>query len=135
MYEEILAKTGDRLNELLAPSRKFNALLIDNLDKFTKFQLDSARAYADLGLEQLRAALQISDANSLQTFVSNQQKLVEAVSKKLASDAETVAALSKDFTAEVQKLAQENASALTLFAKNKAPAPAAKPAAAARKTA
>jgi|HigsolmetaGSP11D_1036233.scaffolds.fasta_scaffold02179_4 phasin family protein len=133
MYDDILSKASERLNELLAPSRKFNALLVDNLDKFAKFQLESARVYTDLALEQLRAALQVSDADSLQTFVSSQRKIAEEVSKKLASDAETVASLSKDFTAEVQKLAQENVAVLALFTPAKtAAAPKAAPA---RKTA
>jgi phasin family protein len=134
MFEEMFQKTNVQFGELFAPARKFNALVVDNLEKVTKFQLEALRSYADLGIEQLRGALEVNDAQSLQAYVSNQQKVAETVSKKLSSDAETFAALSKDFTVEVQKLAQENVTSLTQFAQNKAKAAAPK-AAPARKTA
>ena len=137
MYNEILDKANAQFAELLNPAKKFNSLVVENLEKLASFQLDAAKSYSDLGLQQLRAALEVSDAASLQAYVSNQQKVAETVGKKLTEDANTLAALSKDFGAEVQKLAQENVTVLSQFAqtKVKAVAPAAAPKAAARKTA
>ena len=135
MFENIFEKTNVQFAELLGPARKFNALVLDNLEKVANFQLEAARSYTGLGIEQLRSALEVSDAQSLQAYVASQQKAAEAVSKKLSSDAETLAALSKDFTVEVQKLAQENVTSLAQFAQNKAAKAAAPKAAPARKTA
>lgn len=135
MFEEIFEKTNAQLNDLLAPAKKFNALVVDNFEKLAQFQLDAVRSYTDLGLEQLRAALEVSDAASLQAYVSNQQKVAETVGKKLTADAETLANLSKSFTVEVQKLAQENVTNLAQFAQAKAKAAAKTAPAAARKTA
>lgn len=125
MYEEIVTKTNEQVAKLAAPVKKFNALVLDHLEKFVQFQLEAAKSYSDLGLEQLRAALDVKDAESLQTYVSGQQKVVEVVGKKLSSDAETLATLSKDFTVEVQKLAQENVAVL-VPAKAEAKKPAAR---------
>jgi phasin family protein len=108
MYDEIIDKTGARFNELLTPARKFNAVLIENLEKLAGFQLEAARSYSELGLNQLRSALEITDAQSLQAFISNQSKVVETFGQRVAEDANTLANLSKDFGAELQKLAQEN---------------------------
>lgn len=118
MYEEMFEKANAQFGEAMAPARKFNALLLDNMEKLANFQLEAVRSYTDLSLSQLRSALEISDAQSLQAYVSNQSKVAETFGQKLAEDANTLASLSKDFGAEVQKLAQENVTVLTQVAQS-----------------
>lgn len=107
-FQDLFTKSTAQLASLTAPAKKLNALAVDNFEKLAQFQLENAKAYTDLSVEQLRAALDVNDAKSLQAFVSNQQKVAKTVGEKLTADAQTLAALGKQFATEVQKLAQEN---------------------------
>jgi len=130
MYEEVFEKFTSQAQEFSAPARRFTSVVVDNVEKLISFQLETARSYAELGLEQLRAALEISvtDPQSVQTYVSNQAKVANTVGQKITDDAKTLAGIGQNFSSEIQKLAKENATFLADIAK-----PKAKPAA--RKTA
>ena len=112
MNPDFIAKTTEELNKIGAPVKQFNALVVNHIEKLTQFQLTTAQSYAELGLGQLRSALEIADAKGLQDYVSGQSKLAESVGKKLAADAEALAALNKEFATTVQKLAQESVTKL-----------------------
>lgn len=117
MYEELFSKTSAQFETWAAPARKFNNLLVDHLAKVSDYQMEAAKAYTDLSVEQLRAMTKISDAKDLQDFVSNQTKVIKTMSEKLGQDANTLAGFGKDLTAELQKLAQENVAAANKTAK------------------
>ncbi|MEX0730398.1 MAG: phasin family protein [Aquisalimonadaceae bacterium] len=117
MYEEFFKNTGNQFETWVAPARKLNSLIVEHLAKVSEFQMEAARAYSDLSVEQLRAMTKINDAKSLQDFVSNQSKLVKTLSEKVSQDTNTLAGFGKDLTAELQKLAQENVAAASKAAK------------------
>ncbi len=117
MYEDIINKTQAQFQDAFAPAKKFSSLLIDQIAKVTDFQVNALRSYADLSIEQLRAASKVSDQKSLQDYVSNQSKVAKTVGEKLTADANTLADFGKEFGAEVQKLAQENAVVFGKFGK------------------
>ncbi|WP_181919221.1 phasin family protein [Alkalilimnicola ehrlichii] len=112
MFQDVLDRTHAQFAELLAPARKLNGLLLDNIEKLTQFQLEAVRAYSSLGFQQLRASCDISSAQGFQEYLSNQTKVAETLSKKLADDANTLTNLSKNFGEELQKFAQENVTVL-----------------------
>lgn len=117
MNQDILNQAAEQLNKLTAPAKQLNALVVDHIEKLAQFQLDAAKSYAGVGITQLRSALEISDAQTLQSYLQDQAKVAEAVSKKLAADAEALAKLNQQLTAEVQKLAQQSAATLNVAAK------------------
>lgn len=142
MYQELFGKGTAQLEDLMVPARKFQGLVVDHFGKLADFQMDALRAYTDMGLEQLRAVKKIDDAKSFQDYVAGQSKVAKTLSEKLSQDVNTLTALSKNFGAEVQKLAQENSVALERVgttkaaatpAPQKAAAPAPKPTASAEK--
>ncbi len=138
MYEEMLKNANAQFGELLAPARKLNALLLDNAEKLSSFQLEAMRSYLDLSLSQVRGALEVNDIQSLQAYVGNQSKVAETFGQKLSEDASNLAHMGKEFGAEVQKLAQENVAVFSQATQNvqqKAASVAKAPIAAARKTA
>ncbi len=109
MYEDFMKQASGQFEQLFAPQRKLGGLYVDYLSKLTSYQMEAAKAYSDLGVEQLRALAKVSDAKSLQAFVDSQSKTAKALSEKMSQDASTLAGFGKDFGAELQKLAQENA--------------------------
>lgn len=110
MYEDFIKQANTQFEQLFAPQRKLGGLYVDYVAKLTNYQMEAAKAYSDLGVEQLRALAKVSDAKSLQAFVENQSKTAKTLSEKLSQDANTLAGFGKDFGAELQKLAQENVS-------------------------
>ena len=112
MSNEIFAQFA----ALTAPAKKFNTLAVANLEKLTDLQLNAARAYVEIGVEQMRAALNVSDAKSLQDYVAGQSKVAKTVSEKLTADTTALVELSKNFGSEVQKLAQESVASLNVKA-------------------
>ncbi|MCP1675077.1 phasin family protein [Natronocella acetinitrilica] len=117
MYDAMFKNFGADFQTAFVPMQKFNALVIDQLAKVAEFQLAAAKTYSEMGVEQLRAVAGIQDAKSLQAFVESQNKVAKTLSEKLNQDVNTLAGLGKDFTAELQKLAQENVSAANKAAK------------------
>ena len=125
---DAINQTNAQLSKLGAPVQKFNALLVSHLEKFAQFQLEAVRSYSDLSLEQLRAALDVNDPADFKSYVSQQNKVATVVGKKLSADTETLLSLSKDFTAEIQKFAQDNVVTLNGLVPAKAAAPKKAPA-------
>jgi phasin family protein len=109
MNQQIFTQAIEQFNAAAAPAKRANALFVSHLEQLTQFQLEAAKNYADIGLEQLRAALSVTDAKSLQGYVANQSTVAQDVSKKLAADGQTIAGLNQKFAAELQKLTQESA--------------------------
>ncbi len=137
MNEELIQKANEQWTQAAEPTRKLAALMVDHLEKVAHLNLDTARAYTDLALEQARGALEIKDPKSFQEYVSNQGKVANTVSRKITEDANTLASLGKSFGEEVQKLTQENVTVLSEFAKGQESKPKGRTAegAAARKSA
>ncbi len=110
MYEDFIKQANTQFEQLLAPQRKLGNLYVDYVAKLANHQLEAARAYSDLGMEQLRSLVKVSDAQGLQAFAEGQAKVAKTLSEKLSQDASTLAGLGKDFGTEVQKLTQESVS-------------------------
>ncbi len=117
MYDDIIKQANSQLEQFIAPSRKVSGLYVDYFAKLTAYHLEAAKTYSDLSVEQLRSLSKVTDVKSLQSFVDSQTKTAKTVSEKLSQDANTLAGLSKDFGAELQKLAQENVTAFGKAAK------------------
>lgn len=116
MYEDMFGKANAQLSDLLAPSRKLNTLLVDNMERMARFQLDALQHYTELNLKQMRAALSAGEAGSLQEYFDQQREAAGALSQKLSEDARTLAGIGQEFSAELQKLAQDNVRAMGQYA-------------------
>lgn len=108
MYEDLFENANQQFNEVLGPARRFNLLLLDGAEKLADLNLQSAHAYGEIALQQWRTATQISDAEGLRSYLSEQGKLAETVSQRITEDASRLASIGRDFGNELQKLAQDN---------------------------
>lgn len=105
----------DRYNEqferlLTGPTRAFFGLGVDHMEKLVNIQLAATKAYTELGLRQVRAALAIREPKDLESYVQCQQEVVKTLGERVKGDAETVVALNREFAEKAQQLTQENAS-------------------------
>ncbi len=117
LFNEYFAKLGT----YTAPAVKANKLFVANLEKLAEFQLVALRSYTDLGLAQLKAAAEVSDAESLQAYLRGQVETANVVRQKLLDDAKALADLSAGFKAEFDKLVGETGSEFAQKAKAVAP--------------
>jgi phasin family protein len=90
-----------------------NRLLVDNAEKLVAMQIASVQSYYALGFSNLKALLEVNDAEAFQAYIGKHSELVKSVSERFAGDAKAVAELGGDFGAEVQKLGQESVKVVT----------------------
>ncbi|MCK2183343.1 phasin family protein [Halomonas getboli] len=90
------------------PARAYASLSVDFAEKLTNAQLEAGRAYSETGMAQLRALLDVKDAEGLRSYMEGQQKIAKDLTERLKGDAEKVVSLQQDFVQQSQKLTEEN---------------------------
>lgn len=111
MYQEIIDIYTAQAEKFMAPAQQFARLSLSNAEKMYALQLEIAQSYVDLGVEQMKALIEVKDPESLQAFVTKQVDVARNVSEKLLADAQAVADLGNSFNNESQKLARESLTA------------------------
>ena len=106
MFDSMFKNLPTSYDAMVAPMQAFNSLMIDHTAKLVDFQISAMKAYGDLGIQQMRAMSGVKDVDSLQSFVQSQTDMVKTLSDKMNSDANTLVNFGKDFSEDVQKLAQ-----------------------------
>ncbi|WP_428625457.1 phasin family protein [Sedimenticola sp.] len=132
MTNEIFEKFTAQVQTVLAPVQELNKLYIYNIEKLFEIQLNSARDYTEICLDQMRSATEITDQKALEAFLSKQGETFKTIGEKVIADSQAVASIGTEFSAEAQKIAEKSVEAATA-AVNVSPvakkAPAAKKAA------
>jgi len=122
----------EQTKNMYAPMRKMNALMVENMEKMTDFQIEALKSYSKMGVNQLKNATEIKDAESVRDFTASQAELMSTLSKKVLEDAKSMADMTMEFKQEVEKIVEESRASATAAA---APAAEAKPAAKGRSSA
>lgn len=116
MYQEIMDIYTTQAEKMFAPAQQFARLSLSNSEKLYALQLEIAQSYVDLGVEQLKAMIEVKDPESLQAFVTRQVDVARNVSEKMIADAQAVAELGSKINAETQQLARESLNAAVSLA-------------------
>lgn len=69
------------------PVIKANKLFIENVEKMLVFQMNALKVYFDISINQLRAAAEITDLESLRDFYKRQFDIAQTLQGKLFNDA------------------------------------------------
>ncbi|SEI56306.1 phasin family protein [Allopseudospirillum japonicum] len=105
--EKVMNAFAEQAKTMYTPLRKINALLLENMEKMTDFQLDALRSYSQMGVNQLKGASELKDAESMREYTSTQAEMMSTVSKKVLEDAKTMAEMAVEFKQEVEKIMEE----------------------------
>jgi phasin family protein len=97
-----------QFDQVFGPARRFLGIAVDHTEQLTRFQLESARAYADLGLKQARGLLAVNDQRSLQAYLEQQRQVADEFTRKVTDDAETLAGFSRSFSDATAELVRDN---------------------------
>ena len=113
MNKELFSQLNEQANQMLAPVQALNQLVVDNAEKLVALQIASLERYAALGFSQLRALLEVNNAEAFQAYIGKQTELVKSVGDEFVEDAKAVAELGSEFSEKVQELGQESIKAVT----------------------
>ena len=125
MTNEIFEKFTAQAQTFFAPVQELNKLYIYNIEKLFEIQLNSARDYTEICLEQMRSASDITDQKALESFLSKQGDTFKSIGEKVIADSQAVANIGSQFSTEAQKIAEKSVEAATA-AVNMAPSAAKK---------
>lgn len=106
MVIDLFSKALETPPILSEPLIKANQLFAANLEKMVVFQMNVLQSYLNIGLNQMKAAAEINDLNSLQDFYKRQSEIVETMRHKLLIDTKAMSDLAARFKFEMDNLVQ-----------------------------
>lgn len=107
MQENILNAFTEQTKSFYAPLSKLNSLFVDNVEKVTELQLNAIKAYAEMGIGQLKKAAEIKDAESIRAFTTAQVEAASTLNKKVMDDAKAFSELAVNFKNQVEAIVEE----------------------------
>lgn len=125
MQENIFNAFAEQAKSLYAPLTKFNGVFVENIEKITELQLNALRTYAEFGIDQLKKAAEIRDAEDARAFTASQAEAASALNKKILDDAKAFSEIANSFKEQVENVVAETRTAATESTKTEAK-PAAK---------
>jgi phasin family protein len=109
MTNDNFDKMNDQAEKVfMGPTRDYAKLAMDYAEKMIDAQMEAAKTYTDIGMQQARAALEVKDTEALKTYAEEQQKVAKEMTERAKNDAEKVAAMNQDFVNEARKLVETN---------------------------
>jgi phasin family protein len=107
MQENILNAFAEQTKNLYSPMQKFSALFVGNMEKMTEFQLNAIKSYAEVGIDQMKKAAEIKDADSMRSFSSSQAEATTELNKKIMEDAKSLSEMATEFKGQVEAIMEE----------------------------
>ncbi|MCB1821160.1 MAG: phasin family protein [Candidatus Competibacteraceae bacterium] len=108
MSNEMLTKMSEQYQTFLSPVIKANKLSAANLEALVNFQMNSLQSYVDMAMARMKAAADISDPASLQTFLTSQAETISSLNQKFMDDTKALSDLMGRFKAEFDQLVKDS---------------------------
>jgi len=105
---ERLAGFGAPFGPLIKPLTKVNRFMLAQLEKGVTLGLDSMRAYADLGVAQVKVALKVTDSHSLHEFADSQFAVLSFVGHRMLDDSRVLNEWGMESCNQAHGLVREN---------------------------
>ena len=102
MQDNVINAFNDQAKAMYAPMTKFNSLLVESMEKMTEFQLNTIKSYAEIGLNQMKNAVSIQDAEGLRQFTASQAEATSTINKKILEDAKAMSDMAADFRNKIE---------------------------------
>ncbi|GAB3348926.1 MULTISPECIES: phasin family protein [Chromohalobacter] len=107
MQDKMFSAFSEQTRGFFEPMRKFNGLMLDNMERMTEYQLDAMKRYSQLGVERMRAASEVKDAEDARDFTTQQADMLNSLSKQMLEDARAMADISLKFKADLEEMMSE----------------------------
>jgi phasin family protein len=105
--------TFQQINEqfestVFAPMRRYFAAITDHAEAVTSLQVEASKAYTEVAFSNVRAALDVRDAEGFKAYVSKQPDVAKQFGERVKNDAEKITAANQTFVENAQKVTQES---------------------------
>ena len=97
-----------QMEKYVAPVQELNSLAVSNIEKITNLQVKRFEESAKVGLEQLKAATAVKDADTLKEFLTGYTEAVRQLSESTVADARTLLELGNSYTTEAQRILKDS---------------------------
>ncbi|MFO1372597.1 MAG: phasin family protein [Candidatus Competibacteraceae bacterium] len=106
MIIEMFAKSLESPQSLPEWLIKANKLLVEELEQVFAFQMGVLHSYLNMSLNQLKAAAEITDTQSLHDFYTRQAEIASFLQQKSIKDTKVITDMATRFKAEFDNLIQ-----------------------------
>ena len=101
---EMLALVG----KWVAPLQQTNRFVAERVEQWTTMQMESLKAYVDLGVAQVKVALKVTDPHNLHEFTDSQFAVLSFVGHRMMDDGRMLAEWNADGYRQADRLARQN---------------------------
>lgn len=98
---------NEQFEKYITPVRELNNLAIANLEKMVGIQVKYIQDSMKVGLEQLKSASTITDAEGFKSYFTGQVEVSKQLTERALEDSRTVAELGNTYATEVQKVVKD----------------------------
>ena len=99
---------NEQFDKYFTPVRELNTLAISNIEKILNLQLKLIEDSTKAGVETLKSAAAINDAEGFKDYVDAQVNTTKQLTERAIEDSRTVAEMGNSYAAEVQKVVKES---------------------------
>jgi phasin family protein len=110
MANPMVVTSLNQANKFMAPMVKFNKLTVANLEKMMHFQHSALLSYADIGIDQMKVAAEVTAPEDLPAFFKSQMEAATALRHKMLDDVKEFADMAMAFKEDFEHLTQETPS-------------------------
>jgi phasin family protein len=96
------------LDQVVVPVAELNRLAFVNAEKLMNLQFGALKRYADLGLAQVKAGLELKSPEDARDYVAKNAEMAQTVVEAVRADGEAAMEIGNSYLGEVQKLVQAN---------------------------
>ena len=111
------ANQAKQFEAALAPVVAFIKLVMKNAESVFDMQVASVKAYAELGLHNINAGLDVASVEDFKAYAEKQKDVAQEVTARMTADAKALAELNTKFIEDARDLAEENMKSATETAK------------------
>ena len=98
---------NEQFDKYFTPVRELNTLAISNIEKLLELQLKLIEDSTKVGVETLKSAAAINDAESFKEYIEAQVNTAKQLTERAIEDSRTVTELGNSYATEVQKVVKE----------------------------
>ncbi len=96
-----------QFDKLVEPIKEINELAVKNFETVTDMQLKTAEENARIGIEQIKSAAAVSDAEGWKNYLKIQAEVAQQFNERLLENARSVAELGNAYNNELQRIVKE----------------------------
>lgn len=96
-----------QFDKYVAPMKEINNLTVKNFETVTEMQLKSAEENAKIGIEQIKSAAAVKDADGWKSYLNTQAEVTQQFNDRLVENVRSVVELSNAYNSEIQRIVKD----------------------------